>query len=115
MTLPETRFFGAYFGEPWPSGVCDEGTQVAMPLGENCELCGEHIIPGDQGSFIGKVDGGLGPVHKECSLRSVLGGIGHLDHHNYWCVKNHDPDGGFSYRESALQVWKWVADHGFPR
>lgn len=110
---------GKFFGEPWPSGVCEEGTQVEMPLGMSCVMCEEPIQPGDQGSFMGTSVPSMpaatfGPVHRECSLRSALGGIGHLDHHSYWCVKMHDPDGGRTYRQSALEVWDWVADHGFP-
>jgi hypothetical protein len=77
-------------------------------------MCGEPIEEQHQGSFIGALDGHLGPVHRECSLRSVLGGIGHLDNHGYWCKRQGDPDGGRSYRQSALLVWNWVADHGFP-
>ena len=107
------RGFGTFFGEPWPSGICETSTQVETPVGEECALCGEVIEDGHQGSFIG-TEHGLAPVHKECSLRSVLGGIGHLDRHNYWCVKMHDPDAGQTFRTSALRVWDWVAEHGFP-
>jgi hypothetical protein len=113
MTLPQTRFFGAFFGHPWPSGICDEGTQVATPVGERCAMCDELVEEGHQGSFIG-TENGLAPVHKECSLRSVMGGIGHLTDHAHWCGEMHDPDGGHSYRHSALLVWQWVAQHGFP-
>jgi hypothetical protein len=107
------RAFGTFFGEPWPSGICDDGIQVETPVGEDCELCNEPIDPHHQGSFIG-TEHGLAPMHKECSLRSVLGGIGHLDNHHYWCLGEHDPDAGYGYRRSALMVWDWVADHGFP-
>lgn len=110
-----------FFGEPWPSGTCDDGTQVATPVGEHCELCDEPIQIFDQGSFIGTMHGEEGqwvisqaPVHKECSLRSVLGGIGHLENHLAWCVEKHDPDAGLGYRASAIMVWGWVSDHGFP-
>ena len=96
-----------YFGEPWPSGVCDNGIQVPTPVGELCILCGTPIQDGDQGSFMGS-EKGLVPSHKECSLRSVTGGIGHYRDHLYWCRQVGDPDMGLSYRESALQVWKMV-------
>ena len=109
-----------FFGAPWPSGVCDEGTQVDTPIGERCEFCDESIQTFDQGSFVtavrgeeGQWVGVLAPVHRECSLRNVLGGIGHLTNHMVWCGERHDPDAGLGYRESSLQVWKWVADHGF--
>lgn len=119
MTM--THEFGTYFGEAWPSGICDDGRQVEVPVGEHCGLCDEPIGPFDQGSFIGNMTGEEGhwvptmsPVHRECSLREVLGGIGHLKNHSYWCGEMHDPDGGVGFRESALLVWNWVADHGFP-
>jgi hypothetical protein len=113
--------FTNFFGDPWPSGICDEGEQVPTPIGDHCELCGEPIQVFDQGSFIGAMHGDNGqlyavmvPVHRECSLRNVLGGIGHLTNHLVWCTDKHDPDGGYSYRESARLVWDWVSDHGFP-
>lgn len=96
---------GGFFGEPWPSGVCDTGHQVPVPAGEPCVLCTELIGAGDQGSFMFTPEGVLGPVHRECSLRSVLGGWGHHADHALWCLERHDPDGGLTYRKSALAVW----------
>lgn len=64
----------------------------------------------DQGSFV-YAQTGAEPVHRECSLRSVLGGIGHLRDHDHWCTRMGDPDGGRSYRESALAVWDWTRRH----
>ena len=107
------RSFDAYFGDPWPSGVCDEGHQVPTPLGELCMLCGEPIQVFDRGSFVGLgtyID--LAPVHRECSLREVLGGIGHFEDHAKWCGEKHDPDGGRTRRQSSLEVWDWVRQHG---
>lgn len=51
-------------------------------------------------------------AHRECLLRSVVGGIGHLRDHRYWCEIMNDPDGGMTYRESALQVALWVEKYG---
>jgi hypothetical protein len=42
------------------------------------------------------------PMHRECSLREVIGGIGHLIAHEYWCRQHHDPDAGLTYRQSAM-------------
>ena len=94
-----------FFGEPWPSGICEEGVQVDSPVGEECELCFVPIAEGDRGTFMGRITGQLGPVHRECSLRSVLGGYGHHVDHDHWCTGQHDPDGGLTYRASALAVW----------
>jgi hypothetical protein len=106
--VPEENTRQPYFGEPWPSGVCDDGRQVPTPLDRPCFMCEVPIKEGDQGSFI-FAENGAEPIHKECSLRSVLGGIGHLTDHTFWCTRMGDPDGGKSYRASALAVWDWVA------
>lgn len=47
-------------------------------------------------------------MHRECSLRNVMGGIGHLIAHDYWCTERHDPDAGLTYRQSALLVDAFV-------
>jgi hypothetical protein len=106
------RHWGAYFGAAWPSGVCDDGVQVPTPVGEFCAFCSEAIEPEHQGSFIGAYETPpyLQPVHRECSLRSVLGGIGHHRDHAVWCIIEGDPDAGMSYRESSLAVWDWVVE-----
>jgi hypothetical protein len=99
-----------FFGEPWPSGICDDGKQVPTPIGEACVLCAEPIVAGDRGSFmvsLGFARPHGGPVHRECSLRSVLGGIAHLNGSpNCTCRGGTDPDDGLSYRASALRVWE---------
>lgn len=47
-------------------------------------------------------------THRECGLREVMGGIGHLIAHEYWCTQKHDPDAGLSYRHSALLTDAYV-------
>jgi hypothetical protein len=119
------RSFNSYFGEPWPSGtglrlvghiVCEDGVQVPTPVGELCALCDEPIGENDRGDFIG--NGGiwpdrphLVPSHVECGYRTVMGGIGHLKDHAYWCKEMGDPDAGLTYRQSALEVWDWGKTH----
>ena len=106
MSEPSSR----YFGDPWPSGICDTGTQMPTPVGLPCAWCLEVIGDSDQGSFWGAE-----PVHKECSLRAVIGGIGHLEDHAFWCKgPGDDTDGGRTKRQSALEVWEWVQIHGIP-
>lgn len=60
----------------------------------DCQLCGASL----DSLFDDEV------MHRECSLRSVMGGIGHLIAHDYWCTERHDPDAGLTYRQSALLV-----------
>lgn len=99
-----------YFGAPWPSEICDGGRQLPTPVGELCVLCSELIAPHDQGVYIGTVatvdaPPSLQPCHRECEFREVMGGIGHHRDHTYWCKEQHDPDGGLTSRQSALEVW----------
>lgn len=51
-------------------------------------------------------------MHRECLLRMAVGGIGHLENHEYWCLEVGDPDGGRSRRQSALECDDWIAKHG---
>jgi hypothetical protein len=73
-----------------------------------CQLCGEPVEPGSEAPVVGTL------MHSECGLRMALGGIGHLIDHAYWCLEKHDPDGGLSYRDSALMVATWVQLNGGP-
>ncbi len=74
----------------------------------DCVLCGERIT--DHPSMCAPISTLVGDVvenrlaHRECMVRSVTGGIGHLEDHDYWCVKMGDPDGGRTYRQSAIEV-----------
>lgn len=69
-----------------------------------CPLCDELVEPEDTDVRpIGTLDGPR-DAHRPCALRSVLGGYGHHVDHAFWCVTMGDPDGGLSYRESALRV-----------
>ena len=62
----------------------------------NCVLCNETLRNTSAS--------GLQPIHRQCALRSVVGGIGHLLDHQHWCVGKSDPDAGLDYRTSALLV-----------
>lgn len=75
-----------------------------------CPLCDEIVCPGIHDIAAMRINGLL--VHRECALRSVLGGIGHLRDHAHWCTVRQDPDAGLSYRQSALEVDAWVAVNG---
>ena len=67
-------------------------------MAELCLLCGQLLDPADDEA-----------MHRECNLRAVMGGIGHLIAHAYWCVERSDPDAGLTYRQSALLVDAFVA------
>ena len=67
-----------------------------------CVLCTEPM-----GSW--KSVSTMQQIHRECALRSSMGGIGHLIAHEWWCDVKHDPDAGLTYRQSALLVDEFVA------
>lgn len=71
-----------YFGAPWPSIVCEDGTQIPTPVGMECAWCSVPIEDGDQGVVIPAIRAAgevtLDPWHKECFLRSTVGSPAHL-------------------------------------
>lgn len=72
-----------------------------------CALCNEPAI-GDARPMNTRGDW----AHRVCLLRSALGGIGHFEDHDLWCVERGDPDGGRTYYQSALEVDDWYAAQG---
>jgi len=74
----------------------------------NCPLCEEPVLANDDSHPVSGI-----PAHRECLLRNVMGGIGHIENHAYWCNEMHDPDGGRTYRQSGIEVDQWIAKHGF--
>jgi hypothetical protein len=66
----------------------------------NCLLCSEPMETTTEHTQ---------QAHRECLLRSALGGIGHHEDHAHWCVEMGDPDGGRSFRESAREVMALLA------
>ncbi len=71
-----------------------------------CFHCNEEILPTDDRADIITMD-----AHRECALRSVIGGIGHLIDHAHFC-KGVGPDAGLDYRTSALMVDVWIHRNG---
>jgi len=62
-----------------------------------CPLCEEEVT-GDWATLY--TEEGARQAHRVCMLREVLGGIGHLIAHEYWCAKG-DPDAGLTPYQSA--------------
>lgn len=79
-----------------------------------CAWCTEEIGPNDEYSpgSLRDMEGHYLVTHRECALRSVIGGIGHLQDHAYWCNERHDPDAGMTYRQSAIAVDLWIHKYG---
>lgn len=78
-------------------------TDNVVPLhAPTCALCDEPMDGEPSASRIQ-------PMHRACTLRSSIGGIGHVIAHQYWCLNRHDPDAGLTFRQSALLVDEFVA------
>lgn len=91
------------FGE-WDAPVTDDAVWLdAVPPGLTCMSCQEPIVEGEDGCIFPT---GFA-THRECSLRSALGGIGHIVDHQFFCRGELGPDAGLGYRESAKLVWEW--------
>ena len=71
-----------------------------------CVHCNESIAADEERADIITMD-----AHRECALRSVVGGIGHLLDHAHFC-SGVGPDAGLDYRTSALLVHVWVLRKG---
>lgn len=71
-----------------------------------CLMCGETIVSSDLLPVPISTLNGPRFTHRECSLREVLGGIGHQIAHEYWCLQRQDPNAGLTHRQSALMVWR---------
>lgn len=99
--LGPVRAFGV-----WDAPMTDDAEWIDPPIGERCMYCREAIEADDNGAIMpnGFVQ------HRECSLRSVWGGIGHLVDHARYCGGELGPDAGLPYRVSALLVWAMCVD-----
>jgi hypothetical protein len=67
-----------------------------------CALCEEPILEGEDRANVRPMN-----AHRECMLRNVIGGIGHLIDHEHFC-SGVGPDAGLDYRTSALLVDVWI-------
>jgi hypothetical protein len=96
---------GQVFGE-WDAPITDGDERIETPVGNTCVWCAEAIAEGDNGRIapMGYTE------HRECSLRQVMGGIGHLVDHPRYCRGALGTDAGLSHRDSALLVWEYFQD-----
>lgn len=90
--------------------IPDDDLTKPRYIEEPCPLCEEpvtwrHIL--DRAQRLYGLGGGRF-AHRECMLRETTGGIGHLEDHAHWCLVMHDPDGGRTRRQSALETDEWI-------
>jgi hypothetical protein len=110
-----------YFGERWDAPLFDDvdAVQADLPLGVACSLCAEPVAEGDQGflrSHVTMEDGrpvaDFRPVHRECELRGVLGGLDHVQGRCQGighCNQLRE-EAGRTVRQDALAVWAWAIE-----
>lgn len=70
-----------------------------------CPCCSEPFGEDDN---IRSINGGTEMAHLECIQQLYYGGIGHLENHDLWCLQQHDPYGGRTFRQSALEVSRTI-------
>lgn len=106
-----------YFGEPWPSAICADGTQIPTPVGAECLWCEEKVVEGDQGTLMTTMKLGedqksvapeTRPIHKECSLRQVLGPLAHLQQKCSCFGGDKHDDPNKTARQNAIDVWSFI-------
>ena len=104
-----------WFGENWGAPITEDGLHVETPVGQPCLFCEEPIAEGDRGvimRWIAEGQWGVRPVHAECELRDVMGGIEHLtappDHPVGSCYEGST----LTYRQSAVAAWAWLHEEG---
>ena len=70
----------------------------------HCPICDEIVVRDSRTLYTPE-----GPMqaHRVCMLRDVMGGIGHLIAHEYWCERG-DPDAGLTKYQSAQLVAAYV-------
>jgi hypothetical protein len=87
----------------WDAPVTDDAEWLPeVPTDLRCMFCRELFRDGDSGAIMPT---GFAQ-HRECSLRSVMGGIGHRVDHARYCRGPLGTDGGLTYRQSAWLVWR---------
>lgn len=96
-----TPYFGPEFRRK------DTEVQIDTPVGVLCGHCDEPVMDGDTGTMvmhIGVDRAEVKPVHYECSMRSVIGSVGHVEGtcscNVPWSNESDPP--GMNRREAAL-------------
>src|SRR4051812_9531814 len=90
----------------WDAPMTDGAEWIDVPTELACMFCRSFFEAGDNGAIMPT---GFGQ-HRECSLRGVWGGIGHLVNHARYCHGELGTDAGLGYRQSALLVWRHAVE-----
>lgn len=106
-----------WFGTAWPTeharaGVCENDDDRVENPGGDCGWCKESVvgcsgvmIPCYTGAFTDNNGWKIEPWHKECWLRSGVGGLAHLAGKCSCFNGTSAHDSGMSARQEAVAVW----------
>jgi len=131
MSTPTRTSIIHFFGEKWDIPRLDlephrRVVQQPTPVGRPCMYCQEPVVEGERGLFRTaevKADENTDPallvpgnpeyavavlpVHAECDIREMLGGIDHLERRCLCCTGvSADPYPG-TKRDEARACWDW--------
>jgi hypothetical protein len=109
-----------WFGKPWGAEACDPASHVETPVGEICMWCDEPIAEEDRGFLMPHLGAAvtMRAHHLECYLRSILGGLNHLEGR---CACHRKPGGlppeppdppGMTRREAAVAAARAARTRG---
>lgn len=97
-----------WFGTDWGAPICAiPSHQVPTPVGEECFLCEETIVEGDDGEQWSSGE----YVHKECAVRNIVGSVFHLSGQCQY-VGHCNEASTQTYRQEALDVWRYMLEGG---
>lgn len=98
-----------WFGNPGGAPYEADSEHIDTPVGEHCQWCEEAIVAEDDGVTIDTYREGVGwrdsPMHYECHLRSLIGGLNHLRGRCTCCGGDQPPDPPeLTRRQAAIQA-----------
>ena len=104
-----------WFGASWGAPVCEDDDHVDTPVGAICLRCDEAISAEDRGFLRVHIAEGratVRPIHLECDVRTIIGGLNHLRHTCSCCGGTDPPDPDYmTKREAALAAYDYWMRH----
>lgn len=79
---------------------------VPVPIGESCQWCGEGFKADDMGEYLGAI-----PFHHECTIRSVIGSLGHQQKKCSCHGGTEEDPEGMTRREAAIAAAEYHYKH----
>jgi len=100
-----------WFGDAYGAEYEDDTPHTPTPVGAICPRCDEAIGPRDSGLTM-MWNGEEKPLHYECHLRGIIGGVNHLRKNCTCCGGTEPPDPPeLTKRQAAraaVSTWHWL-------